>query len=90
MRKSTAKVKYVKFSPEEMAYEPPKEVNFKSGTVFRDVEQWRQYLGRKRGFVKLDPDVAAFFRDDQTVNEVLRRAMGIMKVKPGAKRRKSA
>jgi len=68
----------VKFSPEEMAYEPPE-----------DTSEWPLIgIGPDALFLKLsdarmarlDPDVAVFFRDDKVVNEVLRRAKSLMQM----------
>jgi hypothetical protein len=63
----------VKFSAEEMACEPPAEVNFKKGLTFRGLKQWKQFLSFKRGYVKLSPDLQKKFKDSAAVNEALRK-----------------
>jgi hypothetical protein len=65
-------VRFVKFSSEELATEPPKEVNFRTGIILRGVEQWKQFLSFKRGYVKLDPKLRKQFKDPDQINQVLR------------------
>jgi hypothetical protein len=62
----------VKFSAEEMAYDPPAEVDFSSGIVIRGLDAWKRYVAAKQAFAKLAPDVRKAFPDDQSVNKALR------------------
>jgi hypothetical protein len=82
----------VKFTPEEMAYEPPADVSDpkRFPTVARGRKEWQQFLSAKRGYVRLDPDVRACFPDDKVVNELLREVMQLAKRYSPAKRKKSA
>lgn len=83
-------VRYVKFTPAEMAYDLPAEL---------DPKQWIS-VGRGPGAlfnkppacatVHLDPDIATFFGNEKSVNQALRKAMELMKMKPNGRRRKSA
>jgi hypothetical protein len=74
------RVRYVKYSPAEMAMDVPKETG--SG-------KWI-FLGRgplavgaklsDARYILLDPDVGRYFKNDRMVNECLRRAMWLMQV----------
>jgi hypothetical protein len=73
-----------------MAYELPAEL---------DPKQWVR-VGRGPGAVfnkptpgttvHLDSDIARFFGGEKAVNQALRKAMELMKLKPNGKRRKTA
>lgn len=82
-------VKHVKFTPEEMAYEAPKVVNFKQGLVIKGTAAWKKYLTAKQGYARLAPELRRAFPDDRSVNAALR---SIVKVKDNGthRRRKSA
>lgn len=67
-----ATIKHVKFTPEEMAYEAPAEVNFSKGFVIRGQAEWRKYLAARREFVRISPEVRKVFPDDKSVNEALK------------------
>jgi len=68
-----AKHKEVKFSPEEMAYEAPAEVDFSRWkSVGRGPKAWQNRHLLKARSVTLDPDVSAAFPDDDAVNSALR------------------
>lgn len=69
------KIRYVKFSAEEMAYDVPKDV---SHLQFR----------RAKPRVELDADVATKFKDAAAVNDALRKYLELKKVLNG--KRKSA
>lgn len=85
-------VKHVKFTPEEMAYEAPADVSDpkRFPTVARGRKEWEQFLALKRGYVRLDPDVRAHFKDDKTINELLRELVDVAKRHLPVKRKKSA
>jgi hypothetical protein len=72
---SKFKVRYVKFTPEEMAYDLPKDV---SHLPFK----------RVKPKVELDDDVAKVFHDSAAVNKALRKLIEAMPSAP--RRRKSA
>ena len=87
---SRVKVRQVKFTPEEMAYDAPREVNFKKGLVIQGFDAWKALLSAERGYVRLAPDVRRAFPDDKSVNAALR---AMMKPKLGSdthRSRKSA
>ena len=73
------KVRYVKFTPEEMAYEPPVDVSDpkRFPLVCRGGDEWRKFLSFKRGFVRLDPELRKAFPDDRSVNEALRAVVNV-------------
>ena len=81
-------VKKVKFSPEEMAYDLPDELDFSKleygGRGLEAIE--RHAAGR---IVNLAPDVAAAFRSSAEVNKALRERMA-SKQSGSARQRKSA
>ncbi|HEV2296507.1 MAG TPA: hypothetical protein VGR35_21865 [Tepidisphaeraceae bacterium] len=77
-------------SAQEMAYEPPAEVDFSTGLVFHGMKEWRRYISWKRGYVKLDPDLRKLLPDDRKVNQILRNALALRKVIAGEKKRRSA
>ena len=81
-------VRKVKFSAAEMAYEPPGEVDFSSGLVFRGLKAWKAYRQWRRKVVILDPDVRKAFPDDVSVNEALKKVLELKQIAAG--RRKSA
>ena len=84
---SRIKVRHVEFSPEELAYDAPSEIDFSKGPTFRGIAEWRRFLSFKRGYVRLDPDVAKYYRDSQTVNDVLRKLMEVDEVIRAPKRK---
>ncbi|MGB7159830.1 MAG: hypothetical protein WBD40_17315 [Tepidisphaeraceae bacterium] len=77
-------------SAREQAYEPPAEVDFSKGLVFRGVKAWRQYLSWKRGYVKLDPELREVFPDDRAVNALLRQVVEVANKTIRKNRKKSA
>jgi hypothetical protein len=82
----------VKFTPEEMAYEPPADTSDpkRFPTIARGRKEWEQFLSVKRGYVRLDPDLRAHFPDDEIVNKLLREVMQLAKRYAPTKRKKSA
>lgn len=86
MPKPKAKVRHVKFTPEEMAYDPSPEELGKWVFVGRGPDATFLKPSDAR-LARLDPDIAVYFREDRLVNEILRRAMGIMKAAGRAKRK---
>jgi|SRR6266550_4562619 len=84
-------VRYVKFTPEEMAYDPtPEETADWIRIPGRGLAALKRFLKWKRRMARLDPDIRKAFPDDQAVNEVLRRAIQLRRTGSGAKRKKSA
>jgi hypothetical protein len=70
-----AKIKHknVKFSPEEMAYELPAELDIKKlRRVGSGVKTVKRLAERSRRTIGLDPDVAKVFPDSEAVNGMLR------------------
>jgi hypothetical protein len=84
------KIRKVKFTAAEMAYDLPAEMDMgKLRYVGRGVESLRDWNQRRRRTVELDKDVAKVFTDSAQVNEALRLVKQLREVgKP--KRRKSA
>ena len=68
-------VRHVKFSPEEMVYDPSPEETERWPVVARGVEEWRHFVSFKRGYVRLEADIAKFYPDAKTVNSILRKFM---------------
>ena len=87
-----AKVRFVKFTPEEMAYEAPSDVSDpkRYPTLAKGQSEWLEFLSFKRGYIKLDPALREFFKDDREINDVLRQAKAMMQMHSSAKKRKSA
>lgn len=81
-------VRKVKFTPEEMAYEAPKEV--KVDDTWMNVKQWEAWRSFKRGFFRLDPDLKKFFKDERQINNALRRAIALRDALTVKKKRKTA
>jgi hypothetical protein len=75
-----------------MAYEAPPDVSDpkRFPTIARGRKEWEQFLSIKRGYFRLDPDLRAFFRDDKTVNDLLRQFMEVAKNVNSRNRKKSA
>jgi len=72
-----AKVRYVKFSPEEMAYEVPTDT---SGWTFvgRGPKALFAKPPKSQSTVELDADVARVFKDAASVNKALRKLIEAM------------
>ena len=87
-----ASVRHVKFTPEEMAYDPsPEETADWLPVPGRGWEAYRRFANWKRQMARLDPDIRKAFPDDRSVNQMLRKVMELRKMKPAvAQRRKSA
>jgi len=79
---SKSRVRYVKFSPEEMAYEAPPDVSDpkRFPTIARGQREWEQFLAFKRGYVRLDPELRELFKDDRAVNAVLRKVVELVRI----------
>jgi hypothetical protein len=70
-----AKIKHksVKFSPEELSYELPAQLDIKKlRRVGSGVETVKRLANRSKRTIGLDPDVAKVFPDSEAVNGVLR------------------
>jgi hypothetical protein len=65
----------VRFSPQELAYDPSPADTERWPLVARGFEQWRRFFAFRRGFVRLEPEVASFYGNEETVNNVLRKIM---------------
>jgi hypothetical protein len=82
-------VRHVKFSPEEMAIDAADvDVSKKPRIVIRGVDEWKRFLSFKRGYVRLDDDVAQVFKDASSVNRALRKLLEAIPDRP-VKRRKT-
>jgi hypothetical protein len=89
MSKKMKNVRYVKFTPEEMAYEPPAEIDFSKVLLIRGYENWRRFRQWKRQMAQLDADVREAFPTNQSVNDALRKVIEIQQMKT-TKQKKSA
>jgi hypothetical protein len=58
-----------------MAYDPSPEETERWPLVARGIEEWRRFFAFRRGFVRLEPEVADFYGSEKTVNSVLRKIM---------------
>ena len=89
---SRIKVRYVKFTPEEMAMDVPDDVSDRKRfpMIARGRAEWEQFLSIKRGYVRLDSDLRAYFKSDAQVNNVLRHAIMIAEASVSTKRKRSA
>ena len=78
-------VRLVKFSPEEMAYDPDPRETGKWTPVGRGP---KAIFAKPKGYVVLEPDVQQVFRDSASVNHALRKL--IEAVPRNGKQKKSA
>jgi hypothetical protein len=82
--------KRVKFTPEEMAYELPDEIDVtKLRHAGKGAEAVKKLIDRSKRTVGLDADVARVFRDSESVNKALRAIIQVVPFRE-KKRRKSA
>jgi len=67
-------VRYVEFSPEEMAMDCPMDVTDRKRypTITRGSKDWKKFINFRNGFVRLSPDVRKAFPTDRAVNDALR------------------
>ena len=79
-------VRYVKFSPEEMAYDLPEDTSH-FVTVGRGPGSFFEKPPKGTKSVSLDPDVAKVFRDAESVNRALRKLIEAMPMASTRKRR---
>ena len=95
------KVRCVKFSPEEMAYEIPEDTShfFPVGrgrnSLFakpsrKFLDQLSKHLGANPYMARLDADVPRTFPDDRVLNQALRKLIEIQNLGRTEKRKKSA
>jgi hypothetical protein len=87
------KIRKVKFTPEEMAYELPEELDLtKLRYVGRGIEAVDQLIARRRlaRTVQLEPDVAKVFRTEAEVNEALRLVQKMREIGKPLKRKQTA
>lgn len=84
-------VRYVKFTPEEMAYDAPRDVSDpkRFPTIGKDAASWKKFITFRNGFAKIRPELRQAFPDDKAVNEALEKVLAIMNMKAG-KPKKSA
>ncbi|MGB7159827.1 MAG: hypothetical protein WBD40_17300 [Tepidisphaeraceae bacterium] len=95
-------VRHVKFTPEEMAYDPSPEetadwvpVGRGPGAMFAKPSRealaiWKRELERRKGYVRLDSDLRKAFPSDDLVNQALRKIIEIRALPVGTKRKKTA
>jgi hypothetical protein len=70
-----------------MAYDPTPEETENWPVVARGYDEWRRFLSIKRGFFRLEDDLAKFFGNARTVNTVLRKVMEANEAIRGSKRK---
>ena len=84
-------VRYVKFTPEEMAIDAADVDASRGGPTFRGIKEWQRFLSFKRGYAKLDPKVRQAFPDNASVNAALRKVIELQEMKQSrGRKRKSA
>lgn len=66
-------MRYVKFSPEEMAYDCPADTSDpkKYPTIGKDENSWSKFINFRRGYARLTPELRKAFPNDAAVNEAL-------------------
>jgi hypothetical protein len=82
------RVRYVKFTPEEMAIDAADVDASKAQAVISSSGGLKPSGSFKPAYVRLDNDVAKVFRDSGSVNRALRKLIEAMPAQP-AKRRKT-
>ena len=67
-------VRYVEFTPEEMAYDCPADTSDpkRFPTITRGDKDWKKFIKFRNGFVRLEPSVRKAFPNDKSVNQALR------------------
>jgi len=67
-------VRYVEFTPEEMAMDCPVDVSDakRYPTITRGDKDWKKFVNFRNGFVRLDPELRKAFPTDRSVNAALR------------------
>ena len=90
-KRSTPKisVRYVEFTPEEMAYELPEETSDWLPIPGRGWKAAKRFIAWKRQMARLDPDVRRAFPDDRAVNAALRKVVEIQKLMPARRSRQT-
>ncbi len=90
-------VRYVEFTPEEMAYDLPEETDpgrfisvGRGPSAFFRRPSKREIRAHQRRYIELDADLQKFFRDEKAVNDTLRKVVELAMINPPLKRRKSA
>jgi hypothetical protein len=87
------KVKKVKFTPEEMAYELPAELDLtKLRYVGRGVAALDRHIAQRKNLrvVELAPDVARAFGSDEEINQALRLVQRMREIGKPTKRKQTA
>jgi hypothetical protein len=76
-------VRYVEFTPEEMAMDCPTDVSDtkRYPTVTRGGKDWKKFINFRNGFARLAPDVRKAFPTNRSVNVALRRYLQAEKSK---------
>lgn len=67
-------VRYVEFSPEEMAMDCPEDISDtgRYPTITRGDKDWKKFIKFRNGFVRLDPELRSQFPDNRSVNAALK------------------
>jgi len=82
------KVRKVKFTPEEIECEVPKEVTIDN--TWMNVKEWEALRSFKQGFFRLDSDLKKFFTDERQINNALRQAIALRDALSEKRKRKTA
>jgi hypothetical protein len=71
-------VRYVEFTPEEMAIDCPIDVSdaTRYPTITRGGKDWEKFISFRNGFVRLEPELRKAFGTSRAVNEALREYLG--------------
>jgi hypothetical protein len=83
-------VRFVKFSPEEMAYDAPPDTSDPKRfvTIGRGPVAWKEFVNFRNGFVRIDPKIRSAFPTEKAVNLALRKLIETHTAPP--RKRKSA
>ena len=84
-------VRHVKFTPEEMAYDPSAEETASWLPIpGRGLAAFNRFYKWKRQMVRLDPDIRRAFPDDRSVNVALRKVIELQQMRIPRSGRRSA
>lgn len=81
------KVRHVKFTPEEMAIDVGDVDASKMPVIAHGQKEWERFISFRRGYVRLDRDLRKVFKDDESVNQALRKLIEAKPVSPARKRK---
>jgi hypothetical protein len=86
------KVRYVKFTPEEMAYDIPPDTSDpkRFPTLGRGPKDWKKFMTFRNGFIRIDPKLRKAFPDDRSVNAALQKVIELRAIGLSPSHKRSA